>query len=187
MYAIRRAWYSTLVRRKGEEIREQRCSTWLCLWSSAKRCWKHSNTCRNTEHELRSLTPELMCQQGADGALSPLEQVWHLADLEREGFGIQIDKLLSEREPQLPDFDGAAIAAGRHYRSRSFDAGVAALREARRRKLARLRTVATDAWTRSGQLEGVGKVSLCDLPSFMSQHDAAHRAEITAWKAQLAR
>jgi len=138
------------------------------------------------EHELRSLTPELMCQQGTDGALSPLEQVWHLADLEREGFGFRIDKLLSERDPQLPDFDGAAIAAARHYRSRSFDAGVAAFREARRRNLARLRTVATDGWSRSGQLEGVGTVSLCDLPSFMSQHDAAHRVEITAWKALLA-
>jgi hypothetical protein len=138
------------------------------------------------EHELRSLTPDLICQQGPDGALSPLEQVWHLADLEREGFGFRIDKLLSESEPRLPDFDGAAIAAARHYRLRSFAAGLAAFREARRQNLARLRTIATDDWTRSGQLEGVGTVSLCDIPSFMSQHDAAHRAEITAWKALLA-
>jgi DinB superfamily len=138
------------------------------------------------EHELRALTPELMCQHGPDGLLSPLEQVWHLADLEREGFGFRIDKLLSEREPQLPDFDGAAIAAARHYRTRSFDAGVAAFSEARRRNIATLRTIAAQDWARSGQQQGVGKVSLCDIPSFMSQHDAAHRAEITAWKALMA-
>jgi hypothetical protein len=50
-----------------------------------------------------------------------------------------------------------------------------------------LRTVATPDWSRSGQQQGVGRVSLCDMPSFMSQHDAAHRNEISAWKSQFAR
>ena len=139
------------------------------------------------EDELRALTPELIRQQGPDGAFSPVEQVWHLADLEREGFGCRIDKLLSEREPQLPDFDGAAVAAARHYRSLSLTAGLEAFREARQRNLAKLRTVAAEAWARSGLQEGVGRVSLCDMPNFMSQHDAAHRAEIAAWKALLVR
>lgn len=139
------------------------------------------------EDELRALTSELIRQQGPDGAFSPVEQVWHLADLEREGFGCRIDKLLSEREPQLPDFDGAAVAAARHYRSLSLTAGLEAFREARQRNLAKLRTVAAEAWARSGLQEGVGRVSLCDMPNFMSQHDAAHRAEIAAWKALLVR
>jgi hypothetical protein len=140
------------------------------------------------EHELQALRPELIRQPAPDGTFSPVEQVWHLADLEREGFGSRIDKLLSEREPQLPDFDGAAIAAARHYRSLSLTEGLDAFRTARRTNLAKLRELAADddAWARSGQQEGLGKVSLCDLPSFMSQHDAAHRAEIAAWKAQLA-
>lgn len=138
------------------------------------------------EHELLALQPELIRQPAPDGTFSPVEQVWHLADLEREGFGSRIDKLLSEREPLLPDFDGAAIAAARDYRSLSLTEGLEAFRTARRGNLAKLRTLAADAWARSGQQEGVGKVSLCDLPSFMSQHDAAHRAEITAWKSQLA-
>jgi hypothetical protein len=139
------------------------------------------------EREFSSLAAELMRQQGSDGVFSPLEQVWHLADLEREGFGCRIDRLLSESEPQLPDFDGAAIAAARHYRSLSLSAGLAAFREARQRNLSKLRTVAAQAWIRTGQQEGVGRVSLCDMPSFMLQHDAAHRAEITAWKARVAR
>ena len=140
------------------------------------------------EHELQALRPELIRQPAPDGTFSPVEQVWHLADLEREGFGSRIDKLLSEREPQLPDFDGAAIAAARHYRSLSLTEGLDAFRTARRSNLAKLRELAADddAWARSGQQEGLGKVSLCDLPSFMSQHDAAHLAEIAAWKAQLA-
>src|SRR5580700_958822 len=71
------------------------------------------------EHELLALQPELIRQPAPDGSFSPVEQVWHLADLEREGFGSRIDRLLSEAEPQLPDFDGAAIAAARRYRSLS--------------------------------------------------------------------
>jgi hypothetical protein len=139
------------------------------------------------EQQFCSLTAERLRQRGADGSFSPVEQVWHLADLEREGFGLRIDRLLSESEPQLPDFDGAAIAATRRYRSLSLTAGLAAFRQARQRNLAMLRTLAADAWTRSGQQQGVGRVSLCDLPGFMSQHDAAHRGEISAWKAQLGR
>jgi hypothetical protein len=139
------------------------------------------------EQQFRSLTAEMIRQQGADGSFSPVEQVWHLADLEREGFGLRIERLLSETEPQLPDFDGAAIAVTRRYRSLSLTAGLAAFRQARQQNLARLRTIATDAWTRSGQQQGVGRVSLCDLPGFMSQHDAAHRGEISAWKAQFGR
>jgi hypothetical protein len=139
------------------------------------------------EQQFRSLTAEMIRQQDADGSFSPVEQVWHLADLEREGFGLRIERLLSETEPQLPDFDGAAIAVTRRYRSLSLTAGLAAFREARQRNLARLRTIAADAWTRSGQQQGVGRVSLCDLPGFMSQHDAAHRGEISAWKAQFGR
>jgi DinB superfamily len=138
------------------------------------------------ERELAGLSPELGRQQGPDGAFSPVEQVWHLADLEREGFGWRIDKLLFEREPQLPDFDGAAIAAARHYRARSLMEGLAAFREARQRNLDTLRAIASLDWGRSGQQAGVGRVSLCDMPSFMSQHDAAHRAEIAAWKTLLA-
>jgi DinB superfamily len=139
------------------------------------------------ELELRSLTAEQLRQRGSDGSFSPLEQVWHLADLEREGFGLRIDRLLSEPAPQLPDFDGAAIAAARCYRELPLSAGLDAFRAARRRNLITLRALATQDWGRSGQQQGVGRVSLCDMPGFMSQHDAAHRAEISAWKAQFAR
>ena len=137
------------------------------------------------KREFSSLSAELMQQQGPNGAFSPLEQVWHLADLEREGFGWRIERLLAESEPQLPDFDGTAIASARNYRSLSLTAGLAAFSQARQRNLATLRTLAAEAWNRSGQQQGVVRVSLCDIPSFMSQHDAAHRADIEAWKAQL--
>src|ERR1700722_6155786 len=93
------------------------------------------------EQQFRSLTAAMIRQQGADGSFSPVEQVWHLADLEREGFGLRIERLLSETEPQLPDFDGAAIAASRQYRSLSLQEGLIGFREARQRNLSLLRAV----------------------------------------------
>lgn len=128
------------------------------------------------------LTPQEAVLSGPDGTFSPVEQVWHLADLEREGFGARISRLLSESDPNLPDFDGAAIAQARDYRSRSVTEGINAFAQARQLNIVALRAIAGASWQRGGTLEGVGPVSLCDIPAFMSQHDAAHRAEIEAWQ-----
>ena len=49
---------------------------------------------------------------GPGGAFSPVEHAWHLADLEREGYAVRIERLLNETAPALPDFDGARIARG---------------------------------------------------------------------------
>jgi hypothetical protein len=118
---------------------------------------------------------------GPEGTPSPLEQVWHLADLEREGFRERIRRLLSESEPHLPDFNGAKVAAERNYRALSLEVGLVWFTKARQHNLAALRTLDNERWLLSGTQEGVGRVSLCDIPGFMSQHDLAHRIEIEAW------
>jgi hypothetical protein len=129
------------------------------------------------------LNAEQASRPGADDGFSPVEQVWHLADLEREGFAVRIDRLARGGSPHLPDFDGTAIARARNYRALSLADGIASFRAARAGNIAVLRGIASaEVWARSGTQDGVGTVSLCDMPAFMSQHDAAHRAEIEAWK-----
>ena len=118
---------------------------------------------------------------GPAQAFSPVEQVWHLADLEREGFGERIRRLRDEPNPRLPDFDGAAVARERAYHARSLAAGLAAFGAARAANLAMLAALPAQAWQRRGVLDGVGAVSLCDLPMMLQQHDEAHRHEIEAW------
>ncbi|HWN81076.1 MAG TPA: DinB family protein [Candidatus Udaeobacter sp.] len=120
---------------------------------------------------------------GPGGAFSPVEHCWHLADLEREGYGVRIERLLAESAPALPDFDGARIARERNYRAQSLAEGIAAFGAARAANLARLRAVSGPAWLRAGTQDGVGPVALCDLPAMMAEHDAGHRAEIDAWLA----
>ena len=133
------------------------------------------------------LDPEQIRSRGPDGVFSPVEQVWHLADLEREGFAERIRRLRSEHEPSLPDFDGARIAAERNYPSLSLEEGLAAFSAARDRNLSVLRALDDQSWMRSGTQAGVGKLSLCDLPDFMLQHDSAHRDEIELWKKAVGR
>jgi hypothetical protein len=133
------------------------------------------------------LPPEQARNPGPGETFSPVEQVWHLADLEGEGFGVRIQRLLSESEPHLPDFDGAKIAAERSYRSLSLEEGIIAFTEARRKNIAALPAIDSPLWSRSGTQENVGRVSLCDIPNLMLQHDSAHKAEIETWKNSVVR
>jgi hypothetical protein len=128
------------------------------------------------------LSPADAGAAGPDGALAPVEQCWHLADLEREGYGLRIERLLREVDPVLADFDGARIARERAYRSRSLAEGLAAFRQARSQNLARLRALGPADWPRTGSQDGVGPIALCDVPAMMAEHDAGHRQEIEAWR-----
>jgi hypothetical protein len=129
-----------------------------------------------------SLNPEQAAAPGPEGAFSPLEHCWHLADLESLGYGKRIERLREEVEPVLPDFDGARVAREREYRKLSLAEGIAAFRRARLLNLDTLRAVEASEWERSGTQEGVGRITLCDLPSMMAEHDASHRAEIREWE-----
>jgi hypothetical protein len=118
---------------------------------------------------------------GAGGTFSPAEHCWHLADLEREGFGARIQRLRAEQDPFLPDFDGARIAQTRRYKEKPLAEGIEVFRQARTANIAALRSVAAEEWVRRGTQEGVGRVALCDIPSMMAEHDAIHRSEIETW------
>jgi DinB superfamily len=139
------------------------------------------------ESAFATLTPQESREPGPDGAFSPVEQVWHLADLERAGFGVRIRRLQTEHAPHLPDFDGARVARERDYRSRSLREGLQEFTSARDANIAILESLSAQAWARGGTQEGVGAVSLCDMPAFLLQHDQAHKAEIEAWKRHFGR
>ena len=129
-----------------------------------------------------SLTSEEAQTLGPTGSFSPVEQVWHLADLEREGFGLRIRRLQAETNPHLSDFDGTKVARERDYRSLSLAAGLRTFEAAREANIETLKALSPEAWVRGGTQDGVGTVSLCDMPTFMHQHDQAHIAEIQEWK-----
>jgi hypothetical protein len=119
-------------------------------------------------------------QRGAMGGFSFVEHVWHLADLEREGYGVRIRRLLSEDEPLLSNFDGERVANERLYQRRDLADGLLAFASARMRNLQLLRDVPNGDWTRTAEQEGIGAVALGDIPRMMVEHDRAHGEEIAA-------
>ena len=116
-----------------------------------------------------------------DEIASPVEQVWHLADLEREAFGVRIERLLNEENAQLPDFDGTEVAKRRNYSEKSLSEAMRAFARARQDNIDALQRVTPQEWTRRGEQQGVGPVALCDIPNMMAAHDASHREEINFW------
>ena len=118
---------------------------------------------------------------GVDGTPAPVEQCWHLADLEREGYGSRIRRLLDESNPLLADFDGTRIARERNYLMRPLGEALDAFRAARAENLAALRQAQAGDWLRAGVQEGVGPIALCDIPNMMAEHDDIHRGEIESW------
>jgi len=132
------------------------------------------------EH-FQALSAREATQRGPSGDFAPVEQCWHLADLEREGFGVRITRLLQEKDPFFPDFEGDRIAEERQYAKRSLLEGLAAFEQARAINLSCLRAVRKDQWSRAGQQDGIGLVSLRDIPRQMLEHDAAHRSQIEEW------
>ena len=134
----------------------------------------------------RRLPGSVVSDRPLAGGFAMIEHVWHLADLETDAYEVRIRRILEEDEPELPTFDGDAVAAKRKYRALRLRDGLKKFTEARERNLAALRALEGDAWQRAGVQEGVGKVTLRDIPRMMHEHDLSHRGEIEALLAELA-
>jgi len=70
-----------------------------------------------------TLSPAEARRRPAAGGFSLVENVWHLADLEREGYGLRIRRILSESNPALLNFEGDRMARERSYQERDIDRG----------------------------------------------------------------
>lgn len=116
--------------------------------------------------------------RGSDGGFAIVEHLCHLADLESEGYGQRIERILGEDHPSWDDFYGSAIAIARNYLEQDPDAAFRRFADARAVNLARLRTASEDDWQKRGAHRGVGEVSLRDVAQMMVEHDRSHAAEI---------
>ena len=114
--------------------------------------------------------------RGKDETFAPIEQVWHLADLEVEGWGERIRRILDEDQPHFEDFRGDVIAEQRKYLELEVEPALRRFEDARAANVALLATVAD--WDRSGELDGAGQVTLRRIVEMMDEHDRGHAAEL---------
>jgi hypothetical protein len=133
----------------------------------------------------QSVPPELLTKRASNGNFSVLENAWHLADLEVEGYGIRLRRLLRETSPSLPDFRGDAIAEERDYQHLPLAAALERFERARAENLALIAAASEEDRRREGQQEGVGTVTFARVVEMMAEHDAGHAEELHALLAEL--
>ena len=126
---------------------------------------------------LQSISTEQLRTRDAD-QFSALENICHLRDIEIEGYGERIKRILDEKEPSLPDLDGAQLAIQRDYNNGDLDSAFAAFSTARQLNLSLVRDLAAEQLARKGNLEGVGSISLRSLLEMMYEHDLGHIDEL---------
>lgn len=112
------------------------------------------------------------------GTFSILENVWHMRDIETEGYLVRIGRLLAEDDPFLPDLDGSLLATERRYNERDLADGLEGFRSARLASTTALKLSGAAALERSGTLDTVGPITLGDLVEKMLEHDRGHLEEL---------
>jgi hypothetical protein len=125
-----------------------------------------------------SFSPSEARLRPAGGGFSFVENVWHLADLEREGYAVRIRRILAEECPALLNFDGDRIARERAYQEQDVERGIALFTRARTQNLEALLRLSASDWKRCAAQEGVGRVTLADIPRMMAEHDRSHARDI---------
>ena len=130
------------------------------------------------QRRLEGLTDaQLRFKPGAD-VFSVLESVWHLRDIEVEGYSVRLQRLMAEEQPRLPDLDGSRLAVVRRYNTLPLLAALDGFISTRRANLKLLRSVSEAQLGRHGHLDTVGHISLGRLLELWVEHDRGHIKEL---------
>lgn len=145
----------------------------------------------NTSHRLSQLIEGIadaeLRWKPSELEFSALENLCHLRDLEVQGYGPRINRILEEPDPALPDFDGARVAAESDYNSEDPDLALRAFEIARRENLQKLSGLIEEQLNREGTLEGVGRITLKRLTEMMLEHDEGHLEELRVLRQRVMR
>ena len=109
-------------------------------------------------------------------ALTAIEQLCHVRDIEIEGYQRRIERTLAERNPFLPSMDTGALARDRRYAVADPGEVLTSFREARRRTVAIVERLTPGQLERPANFEGYGPVTLRALIHYLCSHDQQHLA-----------
>jgi len=109
-------------------------------------------------------------------ALTALEQLCHVRDIEIEGYQRRIERTLAEDKPFLPSIDTDALARKRRYGLSDPDAALAGFRAARSQTVVMVERLTPTQLDRSAEFEGYGPVTLRSLIHYLCSHDQQHLA-----------
>jgi hypothetical protein len=108
--------------------------------------------------------------------LTAIEQVFHVRDIEIDGYHVRFRRTLAEDHPTLASIDTEALARERAYAKSDSAVALAAFREARLRTLALIDGLAPAQFNRTAVFEGYGSLTLLSLVHYLCSHDQQHLA-----------
>jgi hypothetical protein len=111
-------------------------------------------------------------------AFSARENVHHLRDIEAEGYGLRLLRLLGEPDPVLKDLDGDVLARERRYNERPHESALEEFSRLRAANVERLLRLSPEDLDRKGSWENVGPVTLGKVLTMWRDHDRGHVDEI---------
>jgi hypothetical protein len=109
-------------------------------------------------------------------ALTALEQVCHVRDIEIEGYHVRFQRTLNEDGPTLASIDTDALVRERDYGNADAAAALIAFREARARTVALIAGLSPTQFDRTAVFEGYGPLTLRSLVHYLCSHDQQHLA-----------
>lgn len=114
------------------------------------------------------------------------EQVWHVHDIELEGYRERFRRTLHEDAPVLVDIDSEALTPARNYAARDIEAAFAGFAQARAETVAMIAAWDDAALARPAVFEGYGPTTLRGLVHFLCSHDQQHLAGLQWLAGQIA-
>ncbi len=116
----------------------------------------------------------------APGAWSANEIALHLRDVEAEVNGPRIDAVLTQENPFIAGVDTDQWATQRSYHTTDGRPALEAFAQTRRTVIARLRTLAPDAYQRTARHALLGRTTLSELLQVILDHDQVHLRQLRA-------
>lgn len=105
-----------------------------------------------------------------------IEQLWHVHDVEIDGYHQRFRRILGEEHPFLPDLGSEALAQARDYASRQAMPALEGFRAARERTVTMLSSLDAAQLGRTALFEDYGPTTTRGLVHFLCSHDQQHLA-----------
>lgn len=109
-------------------------------------------------------------------ALTALEQLCHVRDIEIDGYQVRLRRTRDEQEPLLVSLDTDALVCERGYGGADAAAVLASFRAARAGTLALIEDLRPEQFERRAVFEGYGPLTLRSLVHYLCSHDQQHLA-----------
>ena len=109
-------------------------------------------------------------------ALTAIEQLCHVRDIEIDGYQVRIRRTLEEAHPTLASIDTDALVRERAYARDDPARALAAFRAARTQTLEMISGLSDAQLARTAVFEGYGPLTLRSLIHYLCSHDQQHLA-----------